>query len=254
MPTTATPATDPTIEASVFWLRNRRQIVASVVVVIIALLAVGGYWLHQQRRNTAAAEMLGAAKTAADFQKVISSYASSPAGATAYLLLAEQQRNEQKFADANQTLETFVTKYPKHELVSTARMAMAANLESMGKRDEALTTYQRLVASDPHSFNAPLALISQVHLLKDKKQIDEARRVCEKILTDYRDSFIAGEATRQLRLLKPAQSNATAPTQAPAVSVAPANPGPIAPITAPGAPPPTAAPPAASPAASLPKP
>lgn len=207
-----------------------------------------------------AAEILGGAKTAADFQKVISSYGSTPAGATAYLLLAEQQRNEQKFAEANQTLETFVAKYPKHELVSTARMAIAANLESLGKPDEALTTYQRLVASDPHSFNAPLAMISQVHLLKGKNQINEARQVCEKILTDHRDSFIAGEATRQLRLLKPPQSNAAAaPAQAPplappSVNVAPASPRAVAPITAPGAPPPPANPPAASPAAPLPKP
>ena len=65
-------------------------------------------------------------------------------------------------------------------------MAMAANLESLGKYDEALTTYQRLAAGDPHGFNAPIALLSEVHLLKEKNQIDEARRVCETILTQCR--------------------------------------------------------------------
>jgi hypothetical protein len=46
-----------------------------------------------------------------------------------------------------------------------------------------------------------------VHILKMKNQTEEARRVCEKILTDYRDSFWAGEAARELRLLKPTGSS-----------------------------------------------
>ena len=54
--------------------------------------------------------------------------------------------------------------------------------------------YQQTAASYPKSFNAPLALLSQVHLLKAKNKIEEARLVCEKILTDYRESFWSGEA------------------------------------------------------------
>ena len=34
-------------------------------------------------------------------------------------------------------------------------MGVAANLESLGKNDEALSTYQRLVTEYPQSFNAP---------------------------------------------------------------------------------------------------
>ncbi|MEY2488668.1 MAG: hypothetical protein QOC70_610, partial [Verrucomicrobiota bacterium] len=100
--------------------------------------------------------------------------------------------------------QSFVEKYPTHELKGSARMAMAANLESLGKRDEALAAYQRLAADDPQGFSAPVALISEVHILKEKNQLEEARRVCETILTKYRDSLLANEATRQLRLIKPA--------------------------------------------------
>ena len=50
-------------------------------------------------------------------------------------------------------------------------MAMAANLESLGKRDEALAAYQRLAADDPQGFTAPVAMISQVHILKEKGQV-----------------------------------------------------------------------------------
>ncbi len=45
-------------------------------------------------------------------------------------------------------------------------------------------------------------MISQVHILKEKNQLAEARQVCETILTKYRESLVASEATRQLRLLK----------------------------------------------------
>ena len=127
-------------------------------------------------------------------------------------------------------------------------MAMAANLEALGKPDEALTAYQKLATDDPQSFTAPIAMISQVHLLKEKKQVDEARRVCETILTKYRDSLVANDAQRQLRLLKgsePTPAAAETVTTVPAMSVAPAAPPAAAP----------AAPPAAAPAAvNSPKP
>ena len=141
--------------------------------------------------------------TAAEFQKVVAQYPGTPAGASASLFLAEEQRKEKKFTEANATLQSFVEKYPNHGLKGTARMAMAANLESLGKRDEALAAYQRLAADDPQGFSAPVAMISQVHIFKEKNQLAEARQVCETILTKYRDSLVANEATRQLRLLKP---------------------------------------------------
>src|SRR4029453_3057919 len=87
------------------------------------------------------------------------------AAGDAYLLLAEAQRSEKKFAEANTTLQTFIAKFPENEFASTARMAMAANLESMGKRDEALAAYQQVATTYPNSYNAPLALLSQVFIL-----------------------------------------------------------------------------------------
>ena len=62
-------------------------------------------------------------------------------------------------------------------------MGVAANLESLGKNDEALSTYQRLATEYPQSFNAPLALLAEVPFLKAKDRIDDARRVCETIMS-----------------------------------------------------------------------
>jgi hypothetical protein len=97
-------------------------------------------------------------------------------------------------------------------------MGVAANLESLGKDDEALSTYQRLATEYPQSFNAPLALLAELPFLKAKNRNDEARRTCETIISQYRDSIVANEAMRELiSLPQPAASPMAmpAPTEAP---------------------------------------
>jgi tetratricopeptide (TPR) repeat protein len=201
MPTAPPPPRDVALETRVFWERFKGQIVAIVVVVAITAVGFAAYRAYADRQSAAASALLARSKSAQDYQDVIARYSNTAAGADAYLLLAEAQRREGKFADANATLQVFITKNPKHEFVSTARMAIAANLESMGKTDEALSTYQQVASLYQNSFNAPLALLSQVYLLKAKNRMDEARRACENILTQYRTSFWAGEAAQELRML-----------------------------------------------------
>src|SRR6267143_3406172 len=248
MPTTPPSSTDATVEARVFWLRFQKEIAAALVVVILALVGFAGYRFYMSQRNSTAAGLLGNAKTAHDYQEVIERYPSTPAGASAYVLLAETQRKEKKLAEANATLQAFIDKNPEHDFVATARLAMAANLESTGKNDEALAIYQQVAAKYASTYNGPLALISEVPLLKAKNRIDDARRVCEEILTKYRmpgqqvegsrddrmETVWAGEAVRQLQSLKPPEQ----PKPAPAV----AKPPPLlaAPTAAAAAPPPPA--------------
>ncbi len=223
MPTTLS-TTDTAPERDVFWERYKKEVMAVLILALVAVAGYGGYRLYSDRQANAAATMLASAKTADDFQKVISNYPTAPAGGSAYLLLADAQRNEKKFAEANATLQTFLDRFPKHELAGTARLAMAGNLEGMGKKDDALTAYQRLVSGDPHGYTAPIALFSQIHLLKEKKQIDEARRVCETIKSQYPQSRLVADAEYQLHLLKVDNPPAPPPTIAappPAVSSGP---------------------------------
>jgi hypothetical protein len=114
----------------------------------------------------------------------------------------------------------------------------------MGKKDDALTAYERVVSGDPHGFTAPIALYSQIHLFKEKKQIEDARRVCETIKSQYPQSRLVADAEYQLRLLKvdspPAPVLAPPPTiAAPPPAAAPSAPPP-AQSAAPAAPPPPA--------------
>jgi TolA-binding protein len=228
MPTAPPPSRDVALETRFFWERFRKEIIAVLIVVLLAVIGFTGYRFYSDRRAAAASASLAGAKTAQEYQKVITRYANTPSAACAYLLLAEAQRSEKKFAEANTTLQAFIAKFSQHEFVSTARMAMAANLESMGKSDEALAAYQQVASTYPNSYNAPLALLSQVYILKAKNRADDARRVCETILTQYRTSFWAGEAMQELRLLKP--SSTPVPVAAPGATVPP--------FLAPPAPPP----------------
>ncbi len=238
MPTVPPPSRDAVLETRVVWERFKNAIVAGLIIVLLAIVGFGGYRFYSSRRAAAASALLGSAKGAQDYQQVIADYSNTPAGGVAYLLLAEAQRNEKKFMEANATLQLFMNKNPDHEFVSTAKMAMAGNLESMGKTEEALSMYQQVASTYPNNFNAPLALLSQVPILtqvpilRAKNRIEEARHVCETILTRYRASFWANEAAQQLRLLKPSgpsQPEGTsaippflaAPAPTPAASVGP---------------------------------
>src|SRR5262245_331581 len=206
---------DSVLETQVFWYRHRREILALIILVVLAGVAWGGYKLYTERRESIAASALSTAKTASDFQKVISQYPGTPANQSAYMFLAEEQRKEKKFSEANATLQSFIDKFPNHELKGTARLAMAGNLESMGKPDEALAIYQRLATEDPDSFVAPTALLAQVPIFKAKNQDEEARRALETIMTKYRDRYYTGEAQAKLRLLKPPPAPPQAPTPPP---------------------------------------
>ncbi len=229
MPTVQPPSRDPTIESQFFWDRHKNEILAALVVALLASAGFAGYRFYSIHRDGSAAESLAMAKTAEEFQKIIKEFPSTPAGASAYLLLAGEQRSKKKFAEANATLEQFAAKFPRHELAATAWMAIAANLESLGKKDEALTTYQRLVANYPKDFNVPMAMISQVHLLVEKNKTEEARRICENIMTQYRESPVASEAARQLRLLGPGKAaEPPAKTSIPSAVVSPTVPALIA--------------------------
>lgn len=226
MQTAPTSSTDPILETQVFLGRYKTPILIGLAVVICGAAGYGAFWMYTANRDAKAAALLAQAKSAADYQKVMAEYPGAGAAASAALLLATQQREKKEYSEANGTLEKFITAHPTHEFVTTAKMAMAANLDSMGKTDEALEIYRQIAANYPQSYNAPLALLAQAQMLKGKGQVEEARRVCETVMTQYRDSYVALEATQILKALKPAPVASAAASASP--SVAPAGQSPIA--------------------------
>jgi predicted negative regulator of RcsB-dependent stress response len=221
MPIAKQATTDPALDAQVFWYKYQREIAILLGLVVLGIVGLAGYRLYRDRREATAATLFSAAKTPAAYEELINQHGDTAAAASAYLLLADAQRKDGKYTEANGTLVKFLDKFPRHELASTARMAVAANLQAMGKEDDAFATYQQ-IANVP-GFNAPMALIEQVHILQEKGKTEDARRICETILTQYRDSYAAMEASQLLRtFLK------TAKLETPAVVASPKPGAPVA--------------------------
>ncbi|MDQ2659155.1 MAG: tetratricopeptide repeat protein [Verrucomicrobiota bacterium] len=230
MPTAAPSSTDPLLETQVLWTRYKTPVIATILVIILGFAGYGIFRIYSERRNEAAATSLANAKNPADFEKVIADFPHTGAALTAYLFLAEQQRENQQFAAANTTLQKFVDAYPKDELVATAKMAMAANLDSMGKANEALALYRAIAAGYPQNYNASTALLMQAQFLKHDGKNEEAQRVCETIMAQYRESYASMEAAAMLKTLKPAPTpmplpltpSTITPASSPAAQTAPA--------------------------------
>jgi predicted negative regulator of RcsB-dependent stress response len=225
MPTIKAETSDAALEAQVFWLRYRKEIVFGAIAFVLILLMFAGYQFYRNRHEIAASAALGKAKTVADYEALIQQYGDTPAGAVGYLLLAAEERKQGKLAEANSTLQRFIEKFPRHELVSSARIALAANLDAMGKQDEAVAVYEQIASANAGSFNAPIALLEEARILQVTNRTAEARRICETIMTQYRESYAAMEAAQLLRSLKPKENGAEKasprPSSSPMISVSP---------------------------------
>src|SRR4051794_19930161 len=203
MATAPVTSSDPALDAHAAWYKFKNQIVAFLLLVVIAIIVYGAYRIYSDRRAAAAAAALATAKTGPEFEQVTKDYSGSPAAASAMLFLADAQRGQKQFGEANGTLEKFLKENPKHELAPSAELTIAGNLEAMGKPDEAIARYRQVARNYPKSFAAPLALMAEVPLLKAKNQIDDARQVFETVINQYQGTIWAMQAMQELRTLKP---------------------------------------------------
>ena len=125
MPIARESNTDPALEAQVFWYKYRREIAILLSLAILGILGVAGYRLYRDRREATAAALFSAAKTPAAYEDVVNQYGNTAAAASAYLLLADAQRKDGKYAEANATLEKFLEKLKQYEHSKSETRAFA---------------------------------------------------------------------------------------------------------------------------------
>ena len=96
MPTPTSPATtDSSVEMSVFWYHHRREIAIGFVILLLAAAGWGVFRFYSTKRDSDAAAQFAAANSADDFKRVISQFGGTPAGGSAYLMLADKQRRSE---------------------------------------------------------------------------------------------------------------------------------------------------------------
>ena len=81
MPAAPITSRDPALEASVFWIRFKKEIAAVMIVALLGFVGYTGYSFYSERRNITAAGLLASAKNAQDYQQVIAQYPNTPAEA-----------------------------------------------------------------------------------------------------------------------------------------------------------------------------
>lgn len=196
------PAPAPGFDPLVFWVQHRQKVILLAGFFVAALMIFFASELLRNRKLSGAAQALAEAKDSAGLQKVISDYAGTAAAGDAHLLLAENLRKEGKLDEAVKTLRAFIDKNPEHPLISGAWTSLAATLEMQGKSDEALSAYQKVSTTFATSFSAPVALLGQARIFKQKGKAEDARRLYDQVINQFRDSMFAAQATRESQQLK----------------------------------------------------
>jgi tetratricopeptide (TPR) repeat protein len=180
------------------------------------------------RARAAAARDFAAAKTEDDYRRVIQAHSGSVVAANARLMLADQLRAAGKLDEAAATLREFIDKNANHPLIAGAWTSLGFTQQDQGKNDEALNTFQRVAATYPTSFAAPVALLAQARLYKVRGEMDQAKRLYEQVVSQFGQTNFAREALMETqRLPKKSEPPATAgaPATTPGSNAAP-NPAP----------------------------
>ncbi|MEK0444838.1 MAG: hypothetical protein RLZZ399_159 [Verrucomicrobiota bacterium] len=200
-----------------FWLRHKASIQTVAGIVVVGLTAYGVLEWQTARKTAAAAEAFATAKTPEQLASFVSTYPSMPLAGNAALLLAEKQRSEKKYDEAQKTLREFISRSPNHPLISAARLSVATTLEQQGKTEDALASYRSLAASDPRGFATPVAWLRVARILRSEGKIAEAKAAYETLQSQFPKSVFASDALLEAQELTPKTTDsAPAPEAKPA--------------------------------------
>ncbi|MCX7824107.1 MAG: tetratricopeptide repeat protein, partial [Verrucomicrobiae bacterium] len=144
-----------------FWDKNKKVVIG--VACALAVLAAIGWavfsWWESRRAEMGLA--LAQAKDAKDFAAVADRYRGEEVGAYALLLLADQQYQDGKYAEAEKTYQRFIEEYPKSPFLGSAFYGKGAARESQGDYQGAINVYNMVVnqtAGDIHALDARLGI------------------------------------------------------------------------------------------------
>ena len=106
-------------------------------------------------------------------------------------------REDGKYPESDAAYESFIHHFPKHPLLVTGYMGLAANAELENHPDKAWMTYKEVATQFSSSYLAPMALFQQARLAEAKGDLKEAQQLFESIVRRYPESSFSGEAGRR---------------------------------------------------------
>lgn len=197
------------LDAEFFWQRNRSKILLAVAIIVIAVVASVAYFVNESSKLSAAQNAFATAKSPEAWREVIAKYPGTEQAANATILLAESFREQGNIPQSTETFQGFIKDFPKHQLISGARLGIAENYALAGKPDEAVAAYRDVQTLDAGSYAAPVASLMEGRLLIQQGKLEEASKVFSTLLSTYSKSpagRMAGIQLNEISLLIPAKT------------------------------------------------
>jgi tetratricopeptide (TPR) repeat protein len=186
-----------TFDPEIFWALHKQKILAAAVVLILLLFGGSIYFGLQAVKTQKAQAAYAAADSIEGWQALIREFPDSIAAGDSYLRIGQKMREDGKYSESDTAYDSFVHRFPKHPLLVTGYMGLAANAELENHLDKALDEYKEVGTQFSSSYMAPMALFQQARLAETKGELKEAQQLFESIVRRYPESSFSGEAGRR---------------------------------------------------------
>lgn len=211
-----------------FLENNQKKLVIAAILLAVGLAAYVVYdGMAKGEAQEAGAALLDAEKVS-EYQDVVKKWPSSNAAASALPLMADLQWADSQ-PDSVASLEEFISKYPEHPSIATAKVSLGLRLLEQGKTEDATDLLTTVADDDKATYIAPLACIALGDIAKAANKPDEAKQWYEKAQEDPSEQ---GNTFKDVAVARLTLVNAKPP-----VKIKPALPEPPKPgVPTPGAP------------------
>lgn len=196
--------------------RNQKGLVAFAAILALGAVGVVVYRGVQDSRQESAGAALVKADSAAAYQAVADQEAGTAAAGSALVLLADSQWTAGEKDKAIATLQKFVSTFPNHPALSSAKANLGSKLMAQGKSGDATKLFEELVAAPEAKYIAPFALISLGDIAKSSGDLAKAEETYKKVQSDFPDSAFSETANKRMAVLKAKPPVEIAPPPVPA--------------------------------------
>ncbi len=125
--------------------------------------------------------------------------AAAPTAEDLYSSALDLIRNQKKFAEGRAQLETFIDKYPKHDLYVNGLYWIGEAYYGEKKYEQAILQFQDVISKYPKHPKAPAALLKQGLAFNALGDGTNARTTMQKLLEEYPNSSQADSAKQYLK-------------------------------------------------------
>jgi TolA-binding protein len=181
----------------VYW----KQLALAIVLVLAAAIGFGVWKSQRDQKELEASAAIAAAKDLKARGEAAQKFLGSRQSALALLQIADDHYEVKEFDPARKAYETFLSTYPHHPLTNAARVGLAGVLESQGKTEDALKTYQQAAQHSPQDIYCTVARLNLARLYEASKNYAAARQALEMIISQAGQTSYATEAKEKLKTL-----------------------------------------------------